>query len=128
MRKNRIAERRHGQRGEQHHECRPQPIAEPAPEQERETEDQRQERDIELALHRHRPDVLQRADRFAGPQVVGDRAGQLPVLVVAEAGQTLVGEGLPPRLRLNQDGQRRACGQHHHQSRQQPPDQPNHLG
>ena len=25
--------------------------------------------DVELALHRHRPDMLQRTDRFAGAQV-----------------------------------------------------------
>ena len=94
----------------------------------REQEDQREEADVELALHRHRPDVLQGADRLAGAQIVRCGARQLPVLVVAEAGQALVGEGLPPGLRLHQDGEHRRCGEHHDERGQQPSDQPGHLG
>ena len=62
---------------------------------------QRQETDVELALNRHRPEVLEWADRLAGCQIVGGGVGQLPVLVVPEAGQTLLGERLPPGLGLH---------------------------
>ena len=124
----RVDERRHRQRAEQDHEDGAPVPGPKAPKNVNAPGDQQQERDVELALHRHRPDVLQRTDGFPRPEVVGRRAGQLPVLVVAQAGQALVGEGLPAGLRLNQDGQQRAPGQDHHQRRNQPPDQPDHFG
>ena len=102
--------------------------AEGSAECESEQEDQREKRDVELTLDRHRPDVLQRADRFACAQIIRRGAGQFPVLVVPEACQALVGECLPAGFRLNQDCQHRRCGQHHDERGQQPAHQPGDLG
>ena len=103
--------------------CRPQPPAE----QVGPSEDQREERDVELALHRHRPDVLQRADGLTGPQIVRRGVRQLPVLVVPEAGQTLIGERLPTGFGLNHDGEHRRRGEHDDERRKQAADQPHEL-
>ena len=81
------------------------------------------EADVELALHRHRPDVLQRRHRLAGPQVVRRGRGQFPVLLVAEAGQVWSAK-VSTGLRLDRDGEHRGGGQHHDQRRKQPPGQP----
>ena len=105
----------------------PHVLAEKSAEQHGEPEDQREKGDVELTLHRHRPDVLQRADRLAGAQIVRRGVGQLPVLEVAEAGQALVGKRLPACFRLDQDGQHRRGGEHHDQRGQQPADQPGDL-
>ena len=90
-------------------------------------EDQRQESDVELALHRHRPDVLQRTDGLAGAQIVRRGVGQLPVLVVTQARQTLVGECLPTGFGLDEDRQHRRSREHDHQCGQQPTNQAGDL-
>ena len=128
VRNDRVDERRDGQRTQQHDQRNPHVPAEKPPEQQGEQEDQRQEGDIELALHRHRPDVLQRADRLTGAKVVRRGGGQLPVLVVAQARQALVSKRLPARLGLHEDGQHRRRGEHDDQRGQQSPDQSRHLG
>jgi hypothetical protein len=121
----RVDERRHGQTAEQNDKHRTQPPrTQRSPQQRSDDQDQQQEGEVELALHRHRPDVLQGGHRLAGAPVVSGRRGQLPVLVVAEAGQGLVGERLPPGLRLHQHGQHSGRCEHHDQRRQQPPRQP----
>ena len=71
--------------------------------------------------------MLQRGDGFTRAQVVGRGAGQLPVLVIAQAGQALVGERLPAGLRLHQEGEQRTRGENDDQSGNQAPDQPDHF-
>ena len=113
----RVDERGHRENGQQCDEGGAQPSAAQPPEGGGESQNEQQERDVELTLHRHRPDVLQRRDGLTGAQVVRRRGRQFPVLVVAQTGQALVGEGLPPGLRLNQNGQHRRGGQDRHQRR-----------
>ncbi|COY45352.1 Uncharacterised protein [Mycobacterium tuberculosis] len=72
--------------------------------------------------------MLQGAHRFTGSQIVGDRASQLPILVIPQAGQALVGKRFPPRLRLYCDGEQRAAGEDHNQCREQPADESDHFG
>ena len=115
----RVHERRHRQHGQHHHEGRSQAGAQASAQQRGQPQGQDQERDVELTLHRHRPDVLQGRDRLAGPQIVRGGRGQFPVLVVAQACQTLVGEGLPTGLGLDDDRDHRRGGEHHDQSGQQ---------
>ena len=124
VRDDRVHERGDGQPGEQDDECRAHVAAEKTAKCEREHQDQGQERDVELPLHRHRPDVLQRADSLPGAQIVRGGVGQLPVLVIAQARQALVGERLPACLGLDQDRQYRGRGQHHDHGRQQSAHQP----
>ncbi len=123
----RVGERGHGRDGDDRHEhgasVRRSPGRSDAYRDRRRDD---QHRDEELALHRHRPHVLQRADALPGAQIVVRGGGQMPVLNVREAGEALIGERLPSRLRLDPHRQRGARGQDHddrghqpaHQSRQ----------
>ena len=62
----RVDERGDGQHGQHRDEGRAQPPAQQAAQNDGQSQGQQQERDVELALHRHRPDVLQRGYRLAG--------------------------------------------------------------
>ena len=97
-------------------------------EQKGEQEDQREERDVELALHRHRPDVLQRTHRLTGAKIIRSGVRQFPILEITEAGQTLVSKRLPPRFRLHQNCQHGRSGEHDDERGQQPANQSRHLG
>ncbi len=77
---------------------------------------------------RYGPQVVQRRHRFTGLHIVVSRLQQLPVLVKAQAGQCLIGECLPPGLRLDEHSAHRAHHHHEHQRRQQPTRGPSGFG
>ncbi len=89
-----------------------------------ESEGDEQGQDEELALHRHRPDVLQRAVRRTRGEVVLGVLREIPVLVVQRARDDLAADIGPPGLREDQQGQHRDRDQDGEQRRQQPFEEP----
>ena len=125
--RNRVAERGDGQNAQQDDEHRSESRAQRSTRHCGKHQHQGEQGDVELALHRHRPDVLQRRYRLARAQVVRRRRGQFPILEVTQARQALISERLPAGLGLDRDGQYRGGGEHHDQCRQKPTGEPFHL-
>ena len=92
------------------------------PEQRGDAENQREGDDIELALHRHRPQVLQRRDGGIGRAVILAGERELPVLVVQQR-RLRLGEDIGPRgLRAQPHRQPDGGGHHHDEHRIQTTD------
>ncbi len=79
---------------------------------------------VELPLHRHRPEVLDRAGQRPRRAVAELGVDELPVLLVGEAGEQLPAQLLPPRLGQEQPARDPRGGQDEHRARQEAADDP----